>query len=88
MGGIYDVVNTPVIEQKTGKFKQVKLNDYDIDKMLQKLDYIPDWVRTLPGHLDYELVQKHIMHSVKLVFKVVLLSLKAAKQHHKPFNLK
>ncbi len=46
----YDKVTKTIIDKKTGKSKEVKITGDDLDKILQKLESIPDWVKTLPGH--------------------------------------
>lgn len=47
---VYDTITKRIIDKKTGKWKEVKITGDDLDKMLQKLEKVPDWVKTLPGH--------------------------------------
>ncbi len=47
---IYDVVSKTYLDKNSGKFKEAKLSSDDLDKILQKLENLPNWVKTLPGH--------------------------------------
>ncbi len=50
LNSIYDVVTKTYLDKNTGTFKETKITGDDLDKILQKLENIPDWIKTLPGH--------------------------------------
>lgn len=50
LNSIYDVVTKKYLDKKSGEFKETKITGDDLDKILQQLENIPDWAKTLPGH--------------------------------------